>query len=762
MKTQAEWQGRFDGTFLRLTGREDGTLRVTRDLSGCFREPPVSAVCPAPAGTWIHEQNGAEEIFRLPELEVRLSRRSGALSFYTEGGEPLLRERQAQPAELEPAGIRKDGDCVRGRLYFEFREGEGLYGLGSHEEGTGNLRGHDRLLYQHNLKAVVPVLVSTGGWALLFDMGCQMAFHDGADGACLTVDCAEAADWYLLRGDGSYHSLMEKYRSLTGAAPMLPRYVLGFTQSKERYTSAEELEAVVSEYRRRRIPLDLIVQDWMSWQENQWGLKRLDPGRFPRGFADRLHAMHVRVMLSVWPHLQGDRNADLEEMIREGCMLGNRKTYNAFLPKARELYWHQIRDHLLPEGIDAWWCDCTEPFETDWQGKERPSDEERMRLCTGEAKQYLDPSVISLFSFCHARGLYEGLRRDHGEERVLNLTRSSWAGQHRYAAVTWSGDVSASWETLRRHIPEGLNFTASGEPWWSCDAGGFFVAPGTEWFRQGSFPGGVRDPGYRELFVRWMQYACFLTMMRAHGTDTPREIWQFGEEGEPFYDALADCIRERTRLTEIQYALLAETYLRGIPALRVPALVFPEDPKLREIGHEMMLGDQLLICPVVRPMYFRPGGEAIDPPDETVSVYLPKGHCWWTPDGTQVYEGGQTVSVQAPLNRIPVFVRAGAILPLAPVRQYTEEDPDAPIEVIVYPGEDGSFACYRDDGVSYAYEEGQYQRIPMVWKDAEGILTLEVQEGLLRSEWRMNVRRCGGKTVHSIACRGERMVLYLP
>ena len=787
---RAEWTGIFGDIHMRLRAREDGILQITRDLGGQFRETPYSPVCAGPEGEWTRRTEKDGEMFAQPGLSVRVNRETGALAFLDGDGNLLLRENPESPATLEPVDIRRnvfsedaaiteksgaDGARasadpagteisrrgVRGRQHFRFRDGEALYGLGSHEEGIGNLRGHARLLYQHNLKAVVPVLVSTAGWGILFDMGGMMSFHDDAEGSFMEIDCADALNWYFVYGGGTYASLMGKFRSLTGPAPMLPRFALGYIQSKERYVTAEELTAVAAEYRRRKIPLDLVVQDWMTWPEGQWGLKKYDRSRFPEGFSKRLHGMNVRIMLSVWPHMQGDRNPNREELLRKGCMLGNRSTYNAFLPEAREIYWRQLREGLLNEEIDAWWCDCTEPFEADWQGNDRPSDTERMRMNTEEAKKYLDPASISLYSLCHSRGIWEGSRRDRGSQRLLNVTRSSWAGQHRYAAVTWSGDTCASWETLRRHIPEGLNFMATGEAFWNCDIGGFFSASRDPWFWKGEFPRGTEDPGYRELYLRWMQYACFLTLMRSHGTDTPREIWQFGEKGGPFYEAIARCIRMRYRLLSFLYSLMAETREKGIPAVRVPALVFPGDPHLREIDHEMMLGDRLLVCPVTRPMHYLPGGEAIAEPDETVKVYLPAGCRWIAPDGGKVYDGGQAAAVRAPLERIPVFVREGTILPVSPVRQYTEEETSALTEVWIFPGTDGTFDYYDDDGTSYAYEQGQYQRIPMRWNDRERTLALGAQEGLLRKGQRLAVRRFGGEPVREITYTGEAVTVRI-
>lgn len=785
---RTEWTGVFGGIHLRLRAREDGILQVTRDLSGQFRENEYSPVTECPEGAWIRRTEAGSEVFALPGLCVRVNRGTGALSFEDGSGKLLLRECPDCPADLQLAEIRRsvfseetritektgadgarssadpaatetDRTGVRGRQYFCFQGNEALYGLGSHEEGIGNLRGHMRLLYQHNLKAVVPVLVSTAGWGILFDMGCGMAFHDDEEGSFMEIDCADSLDWYFVCGNGTWESLMEKLRGLTGPAPMLPRYALGFIQSKERYVNAQELEDTVAEYRRRKIPLDVIVQDWQTWPEGQWGLKQYDRSRYPEGFADRLHAMNARVMLSIWPHMQGDRNSNRDEMIREGCMLGNRSTYNAFSPKGRAIYGRQIREGLMTEKIDAWWCDCTEPFEADWQGSERLPDEERMRVNTGEARKYLDPASVSLYSLLHSQGIWEEMRRDPGSPRVLNLTRSSWAGQHRYAAVTWSGDVCATWETMQHHVPEGLNFMASGEPFWNCDVGGFFTNCREPWFWRGEFPRGTEDPGYRELFVRWLQYACFLTMMRAHGTDTPREIWQFGDEGDRYYEAIAACIRMRYRLLAYQYSLMAETREKGIPAVRVPALVFPEDPRLRETDHEMMLGGGILVCPVTRPVETLPGGEKIADPDENTEVYLPAGFRWYEADGDGVYDGGQAVTVRTPLEKVPVFVREGTILPLSPVRQYTDEETAEPTEIIIFPGTDGAFAFYDDDGISYDYEHGEYQRIPMRWNDREWALTLGAQEGRLRREQRFAVRLRGGKETREITYTGEEMTV---
>ncbi|MBR0465044.1 MAG: glycoside hydrolase, partial [Clostridia bacterium] len=720
-------------TRLRTDG--DGVVRVTRTKRDHFLTSRSPALNPAAGDAEYSLLDSANDI-RSGNVTVRVNADTGALTFLNDEGMVLLREPDADPFFLDdkpvylnlyndetavhedmsvdgvrayasPAQTVHDRDAYECRQNFIFDENEGLYGLGSHEEGFGNLRGRNRTLYQHNMKAVVPVLVSTKGWGLFFDMGCMMAFHDDEEGSCVWADCADELDWYLFYGDGSYASAMALYRGLTGPTPMLPRYALGYVQSKERYVSAQEMLDVAREYRRRHVPLDVLVLDWQSWPEGQWGFKSFDKTRFPNpaAFIDELHDLDVHLMISIWPSMRGEANDDRHEMLQHGYMLGNRLIYDAFNHDARTLYWRQANDGLFSKGVDAWWCDCSEPFESDWHGSVRPDPSCRAIANTDEAKRYLDPAKLSLYSLHHAMGMYEGQRGVSGQKRVLNLTRSSWAGQHRYAAVTWSGDIGARWETLRRQVPEGLNFCATGEPYWTTDTGAFFVKriPGL-WFWNGDFDEGVDDPGYRELFVRWMQYSAFLPMMRAHGTDTPREIWRFGEEGTPFYDAIAEAIRLRYSLVPYLYNLMAQTHLTGAPMLCVPALVFPQDEALRSVSDQMMLGGNILVKPVTRPMYYMPGGKPVESPDEAIDVLLPRGHRWYHLDSGAVFDGGQRVRVRAPLHTLPVFVRSGAIIPWGRPADSTEDQAGRTIDIVIDPGEDACLNLYDDEGDGYGPE----------------------------------------------------------
>lgn len=778
---------------LRIAPLACGAVRVTRTLREDFLPSCSDTVIDlAPASCAVSEVEGAFMV-DCGHVLVRVSKENGTVAFLSKDDAVLLREDEKRPCAMEEKPVlvnrfRQDAritctqsvDGVRAssadyetyearkayacKLSFAFDPSEGLYGLGSHEEGYGNLRGKSRDLYQHNMKAVVPMLLSTKGWGLLVDAGCLMAFHDDAQGSYWWVDCADELDYYFF--SSGYAQVCRQYADLTGHAPLLPKYAFGFIQSKERYKDARELLSIAKEYRRRQVPLDLIVQDWQTWPEGQWGWKVFDETRYPdpRGLTDALHALGVKMMISIWPSMQGEKNENRQEMLENGCMLGNRVIYNAFDEKARALYWRQAHEGLFQYGIDAWWCDCSEPFEADWHGAIKPEPFERIRLNTEEAKKYLDPGKISLYSLYHSMGTYQGQRAAADEKRVLNLTRSSWAGQHRYAAATWSGDISATWEVLRRQIPEGLNFMATGEGWWSTDAGGFF--PGKfagAWFGAGDFDGGVQDPGFRELFVRWMQLSAFLPLMRAHGTGTPREIWQFGEKGEKWYDALEKIIRLRSRLVPLLYSLAAQYAAEGLPLVRIPALVFPDDAHLRRIEGEMMLGDHILVKPITRPMEYLPKGEKMDHTDDTEQVYLPAGSAWYPWESDKRIEGGRTSAVHAPLDTVPLFVRAGGIVLMGPVRQYVDESTGEPMTITVYPGADGAFTWYEDAGDGYGYEQGQCSRIHLIWQDSAGKLILSAREGSfpgMAAEIPLLISRCGRQPFR-VVYTGQEMKIRL-
>ncbi|HEY1661646.1 MAG TPA: glycoside hydrolase family 31 protein [Verrucomicrobiae bacterium] len=653
---------------------------------------------------------------------------------------------RAEATQFEPVF---DRDVFEARLEFQFSADEAIFGLGSHEEGYGNLRGKTRELYQQNLKIAVPVFVSTRGYGVLWDCGSLMTFQDGPDGACWWADVVDELDFYFIAG-GSFDTVLKNLHELTGKAPMLPKWIFGYAQSKERYVNAPELIAVVREYRRRKIPLDVIVLDWKSWPNGGgWGQKEFDPVRFPdpKALTEELHALGARLMVSIWPIMTGDC-PDQRELLASGLMLGNQSTYNAFSSEAREKYWRQAHHGLFLHGVDAWWCDCTEPFEADWAGDVKPEPRARLAINCEAAKNYLDHARINMYSLLHSQAIYEGQRRATSAKRVVNLTRSGYAGQHRYATICWNGDICATWETLRRCIPEGINFCATGEPFWTVDIGGFFINRDPKlWFWRGDYSEGCRgltdrdalipdpkdtgcrDLGFWELYARWLQYAAFLPMFRSHGTDAAREIWRFGEEGNVFYDVIAKFIRLRYQFIPYIYSLAAQVTLNGAAMLRAVAMDFPEDIATHNLTDQFLFGPSLLVCPVTRPMYCEKNSQPIADSPKRRQVYLPAGTRWfdfWTED---IHEGGQNIYAAAPLEVIPLFVRAGSILPLTEPMQFVDEDRDAPYEIRIYDGADGMFTLYEDAGDGYDYERGAFTLVKFFWNEARAELVIGPRQG---------------------------------
>ncbi len=523
--------------------------------------------------------------------------------------------------------------------------------------------------------------------------------------------------------------------------------------------------------------------DWKSWPNGAgWGQKTFDPVRFPdpTALTRQLHELGAHLMVSVWPIMTGGCDNQRELLAADG-MLGNQSTYDAFSSDARALYWKQAERGLLAQGVDAWWCDCTEPFEADWSGAMKPEPHARLALNTAQSKRYLDPAMINAYSLEHSRGMYEG-QRAASDKRVVNLTRSSYAGQSRYGTITWNGDISATWETLRRSIAEGLNFTATGEPYWTTDVGGFFVRHDPAlWFWRGDYDGGTRgltpgdalephpadtgstDLGFHELYVRWLQYAVFLPMCRSHGTDVAREVWRFGEPGNRFYDAIVDALRLRSRLVPYLYSLAAQVTFHGRAMMRAPALEFPEDVRTHGLTDQFLVGKSLLVCPVTEAMYFGPGSAALRG-KETREVYLPAGCGWYSLWAAELqFDGDQTIVAEVSLRGIPVYVREGSILPMGKTMQYVGERQDTALELHVYPGSDAAWTWYEDAGDGYGYERGEFCTVECLWSEAERTVTLETRmgafAGLVRARMlEITVHGLYGWTETVLYC-GEALIL---
>jgi alpha-D-xyloside xylohydrolase len=682
---------------------------------------------------------------------------------YDTGGEPpqveSVRTVDGERTFIRNLVARPDGQAFRAELGLAPDVGEGYYGMGQEEAGGYQRRGTKVHLYQHNMRIPMPCLVSDRGYGLLFDCGSLMTFDGTGDEQLLQFHAVSAIDFYLITG--GVDAAVRGFRRLTGSAPMLPKWAFGYVQSKERYSSSAELVDVARRYRELGLPLDCVVLDWKSWVGDQWGQKTVDPERFPDlpGQKAELAALNVHSMVSVWPNMAAGC-PDHTEFVEAGLLLCDHSTYDAFEEDARDLYWRQLRVELY-KGFDSWWCDSTEPFSApDWQGSVLLPEDERFELVGREHERYLGARQANLYALEHARGIYEHELAEQADgtgpvRRVLNLTRSGYLGSQQYGAVLWSGDVSATWLNLRAEVAKAISMGLSGVPWWTTDVGAFFVG-GTAswrrwcgdpeadpvWFWRGDYDDGVANLGYRELYTRWMQFACFLPMLRSHGTDTPREVWNFGEPGDLLYDAIVGTIQLRYRLLPYVYTVAAEASRTGGVMVRGLVFDFADDPAAREVHDQFLLGEALMVCPVTEPAFYDKAGEPIAPGRAHRACYLPAGTGWlnfWT---EEYLEGGRTVEAEAPVDQIPVFVRAGSVIPSQAPVEHSMENRDS-FDVVVYPGADGTGRLYDDDGLTHDYAHGDYTLIEFDWQDSTRRLTLRALSWARSDPMVLRVRLAG-------------------
>lgn len=699
---------------------------------------------------FVHEVEGETHIFSTRSLITKIKTRTLAILLLDAcTGDTLFMTRANRPFEFEKTAkinVRYDeasahtvhtangditvkdetgrdtiGFVTKYRINFDFRDGEALYGLGAHMEDYMNLRGKTMYLTQHNLKAMVPVLNSTAGYGMLFDAGCGMKFTDENGQSYMELEAANELDVYIMRGK-KLDEVVANYRYLTGRCPMMPRYMFGYIQSKERYVSQDDLVNTLREYRRRQVPIDMIVQDWSYWPEG-WGYMKMDPKYYPdpKAMADSVHAMNAKLMVSIWPNPQ---YCPQEKDFRERGYMLEQSVYDVFNPEAREYYWSYANNEFFSKGFDAWWCDCSEPLDGDWknmgEGYGYDNQEERWHLNMDALSISLGEERSSLYSLYHAMGIYENQRKTSDDKRVVNLTRSSYAGQQRYATITWNGDTHASWESFKQQIPAGLNFMATGCPYWSVDIGSFFVKGNDmwhRWFYDGQFPDGCNDPAYREYYTRMLQWGTFLPMMRSHGTDTPREIWRFGNPGDTYYEAILKMINLRYQLIPYIYSNAWRVTADNYTMARLLAFDFAADSNVLDIKDQYMFGDAILVCPVT------------DAGVASRKVYLPDGCKWYDFWSDMEYEGGQAIDAEAPIDRLPLFVREGSILPLGQVAEYAAQQVDKPIDIRIYPGCDATFTLYQDEGDNYNYEYDQYSTIKISWNDANQTLVIGKRRG---------------------------------
>jgi alpha-D-xyloside xylohydrolase len=681
-------------------------------------------------------------IWASSELTVKQDAQ-GNLTFLTAKGKVLLRE--------------KNCDVKAVRQTFLLDKGEAIYGLGTFQNGKMNRRGEHKRMEQTNLEDFMNVLQSIKGWGLYWENYSPTQFDDDANGMSFTSEAGEGIDYYFMYG-GSADGVIAQMRHLSGDVPMFPLWTYGYWQSKERYKTAAETESIVDKYRELQVPLDGIIQDWQYWGNNYlWNAMDFLSEDFVKGpqLIKNVHQKHAHFMISIWASF-GPMTQQFRELDAKGLLLpietwpqsgishiwppkkefpSGVKCYDAFSPEARTIYWKYLKT-LYDYGCDAWWMDSTDP---DYMNPKESDYQHKVYGGTWRSQR-------NAFPLETVKGIYQTQRKDDRGKRIFIMTRSSFAGQQHYGSNMWSGDVASSWEMLRYQVPAGLSYSLTGNPNFNTDIGGFFCGSYNT-AGSGSAP---RNPQFQELYVRWMQYGLFCPVFRSHGADAPREIWQFGQKGEPVYDAIEKQIRLRYRLIPYLYSTAWQVTSNNQSYLRPLFSDFASDKRVWDIADEFLCGQSILATPILDPQYTEEkiiredamtGWNKKELKDESgelkvdwtatksATKYLPKGATWYDFWTGKAYKGGQSITIATSFDRVPMFVRAGSILPLGPEMQYVGEKAWDNLELRVYPGADGAFTLYEDEGDNYNYEKGIYSTITFQWNDKTRTLTIHDRKG---------------------------------
>lgn len=701
----------------------DRIVHVTKTVEGASRVPgtnyPVVKRPNAQAGG--DRRRGADVVVAEDA--------AGNLTFSRPDGTVLLRE-NSNTANSQ--SWRLDAD-------------EAVFGLGIWQDERLSRRGAKKRMVNSNTEDFVPFFQSVKGYGVYWDNQSPTEFEDGESGLSFTSQVCDKIDYYFLLGD-SFDGVVREMRNLTGHVPLMPKWTYGYWISRERYRSWEELLGVLGRHRQLGIPLDGIVQDWRYWgdesnyKENWNAMAFLNPEfsrRDAKEAVDEVHARGAHLMISIWPSF-GTNTAVYAELAQKGLTLDfetwppktPNRCYDVYNPVARAVYWKYLKC-LFDIGIDAWWMDATEPEHFgDAQSQDRDFD---CATAMGPWRRNRNA-----FAIAAVEGVYD-LERAEGREgkRVAIMTRSMSAGQQRTGANTWSGDISASWASLRCQIPAGLGLAACGNPNFNSDGGGFFTRGYND--KRGGRQAFL-NPRYRELYVRWMQFSLFCPLMRSHGTETYREFFFYGNAGEPVYDALVKAARFRYRLLPYTYSLAGQMMLDDGSFMRPLAADFASDPAAVTNAAEFLYGKALLVRPVAFAQYtdekvaFDDAYGSVDWGERrTCSVYLPKGAEWYDFWTGERFAGGRTAVFSGAVGDFPLYVRAGSIVPLGDdAVQFAAQQSGSPIDLRVFPGADGHFDFYDDLGDGYGYEKGEYLLIPMRWDDKAQTLTLGAAQGSYR------------------------------
>ncbi len=715
------------GMDIRIEFYTPGIVRVFKTPENSTHHKESLSVIKTPGKTDLQltEQGGIVSV-KSDNIMVRYNQETGKITFYDLEGNSLFTEKDygAQFTSFNDAGNR----TLSPRQAFLLDKDEAVYGLGQTQTDVMNQR--NQKIYMRQKQdgggyAYVPIIQSVKGYGIFWDNYSPTTFTDNPQEMSFESEVGECIDYYFMYG-GCADGVVSQIRELTGQAPMYPLWSFGFFQSRERYRSQEETTGVVDKYRELGIPLDCIIQDWQYWGPNSnWNSMNFDNPAFsePQKMIDYIHRQNAKIMISVWASF-GEDTKQYKELKDINALFefttypadGGVRAYDVYNAEARKIYTDHLNKGLASKGIDAWWTDSTEPDHLNV--KERDFD---IPTAMGTYR-----SVVNAFPLMANKGVYENLRSYTPHKRALLLTRSAFAGQQRYATNVWSGDIFATWDVLKKQVPTGLNFSLTGIPYWNTDIGGFFLR---------DYEGGVSNKAYKELYTRWFQYATFTPMQRSHGSGTAKEIYNLGQKGDWVYDSKEKYINLRYALLPYIYSTSWDVTANSGSMLRALFMDFNEDKNVHTIGNQYMFGKSFLVIPVTEPMYVTSTEKKWAGPKEdfsvikTQEVYLPAGTGWidfWTGES---FEGGQKINKQVPIDIIPLYVRAGSIVPFGPKVQYSTEKKWNNLEIRIYPGANGEFVLYEDENDNYNYEKGIYSTIKFVWDDATRTLHINNRDG---------------------------------
>lgn len=628
------------------------------------------------------------------KLKLQISKTTGAISYLNLTGSTIVSEDSKAVAPTAINGV----NTFRCSATFNSPVDEALYGLGQHQGSVMNYKGKTQLLDQANMEIALPIIVSTKGYGIMWDNYARTNFSGNLSSKTkykFESEAGEMVDYYFFYGP-EIDQVIANYRITTGTAPMFPKWAFGLFQSMDKYESSADLLRVSNDYRKNHIPMDVIVQDWDYWTPNAWGSHKMNTEKYPdpKALIDSLHSMNVHSMISIWPiHTKGDSYYNEFEAIGANYTnAGTRVYYDPHNAEARTIYWRQLNESLFGKyGWDGWWADGCEP--DNWPDG---FDRKTFNTALGSGCIY-----YNTYPLMHTSSVAQGWKKDIQNKRLYTLSRSAFLGQQRNATACWSGDIKSDWTDFHKQLSAGLNFSLSGIPYWTTDIGGYW---GTDWTTKSN----------RELFIRWFQYGTFCPIFRIHGK-LERTLYSDASWDANTRNILLNYDKLRYRLMPYIYTLAGKVTHENQTVMRHLVMDYRTDPNVTEIYDQFLFGPSILVNPIAT--------EGLT----SRQVYLPAGKWFdfWTGESL---DGGKTITAYAPLDKMPLYVKAGSIIPLGPEIEYAAQRID-PLELRIYKGANGNFTLYEDEGDNYNYENGQFSEIPFTYNDNTATLTIGKRTG---------------------------------